>query len=43
MKITELTGVKANANFPSVAPGDTVKVGIKSRKAKKNVSSPSRV
>ena len=35
MKITELTGVKANANFPSVAPGDTVKVGIKIKEGDK--------
>ena len=29
MKITELTGLKANPKVPSIAPGDTVKVGIK--------------
>ena len=28
MKITELTGVKANTNVPAITPGDTVKVGI---------------
>ena len=40
MKITELTGVKANANFPSVAPGDTVKVGIKIKEGEKERIQP---
>ena len=40
MKITELTGVKVNANFPSVAPGDTVKVGIKIKEGDKERVQP---
>ena len=40
MKITELTGVKDNANFQSVAPGDTVKVGIKIKEGEKERIQP---
>ena len=35
MKITELTGVKANPNVPAITPGDTVKVGIKIKEGDK--------
>jgi len=31
MKITELTGVKVNANVPDIAPGDTGKIGAVSK------------
>ena len=40
MKITELTGVKANANVPGIAPGDTVKVGIKIKEGDKERVQP---
>ena len=40
MKITELTGVKANANFPGITPGDTVKVGIKIKEGDKERVQP---
>ena len=40
MKITELTGVKANANVPDIAPGDTVKVGIKIKEGDKERVQP---
>ncbi len=35
MKITELTGVKPNQNVPALAPGDTVKIGIKIKEGDK--------
>ena len=35
MKITELTGVKANSSVPAISPGDTVKVGIKIKEGDK--------
>ena len=35
MKITELTGVKANPSVPALAPGDTVKVGLKIKEGDK--------
>ena len=40
MKITELTGVKVNANVPDIAPGDTVKVGIKIKEGDKERVQP---
>ena len=40
MKITELTGLKANANVPGIAPGDTVKVGIKIKEGDKERVQP---
>jgi large subunit ribosomal protein L19 len=40
MKITELTGVKANANVPAITPGDTVKVGIKIKEGDKERVQP---
>jgi large subunit ribosomal protein L19 len=40
MKITELTGLKANANVPDLAPGDTVKVGIKIKEGDKERVQP---
>jgi large subunit ribosomal protein L19 len=40
MKITELTGLKANANVPALAPGDTVKVGIKIKEGDKERVQP---
>ena len=40
MKITELTGVKANANVPGITPGDTVKVGIKIKEGDKERVQP---
>ena len=40
MKITELTGVKANAKFPAITPGDTVKVGIKIKEGDKERVQP---
>jgi len=35
MKITELTGVKANSSIPVLTPGDTIKVGIKIKEGDK--------
>lgn len=35
MKITELTGVKANSKVPALTPGDTVKVGLKIKEGDK--------
>ena len=40
MKITELTGVKANPNVPAISPGDTVKVGIKIKEGDKERVQP---
>lgn len=40
MKITELTGVKANPNVPAITPGDTVKVGIKIKEGDKERVQP---
>ena len=40
MKITELTGLKANANVPGIAPADTVKVGIKIKEGDKERVQP---
>lgn len=40
MKITELTGVKANTNVPALTPGDTVKVGIKIKEGDKERVQP---
>jgi large subunit ribosomal protein L19 len=40
MKITELIGVKANANVPAITPGDTVKVGIKIKEGDKERVQP---
>lgn len=40
MKITELTGVKANPNVPNITPGDTVKVGIKIKEGDKERVQP---
>jgi large subunit ribosomal protein L19 len=35
MKITELTGVKANSKVPALTPGDTVKVGLRIKEGDK--------
>jgi large subunit ribosomal protein L19 len=40
MKITELTGLKANARVPAITPGDTVKVGIKIKEGDKERVQP---
>jgi large subunit ribosomal protein L19 len=40
MKITELTGVKVNPNFPAITPGDTVRVGIKIKEGDKERVQP---
>jgi large subunit ribosomal protein L19 len=40
MKITELTGLKANAKIPAITPGDTVKVGIKIKEGDKERVQP---
>jgi large subunit ribosomal protein L19 len=40
MKITKLTGVKANPNVPAIAPGDTIKVGIKIKEGDKERVQP---
>src|SRR4030042_1655150 len=40
MKITELTGVKANPNVSALTPGDTVKVGIRIKEGDKERVQP---
>ncbi len=40
MKITDLTGVKANPNVPDITPGDTIKVGIKIKEGDKERVQP---